>query len=83
LELHTLIGIGSVKKSEVITGFYVYDHIDVKSIRILQKKFDDLIQQLGYQPYHFPSVGLLEDLEKQKSHFKMNAEVLKLQKKVG
>lgn len=62
-------------------GFYFYNHIDVKTMKILQEKFNSMIEQLGYLPYVFPTIGTLENFQKEKNHFKLNAEVFKIEGK--
>ena len=59
----------------VISGFYVHDFLEVKRMNEFNSCYNELIENEGFLPRYFPTVGLLKDLEKEKSHINMKPEV--------
>ena len=58
-----------------ISGFYFHDFLEVKRLQEMYSRYNAKLEELGYFPRHFPTVGLLSDLEKEKNHLKFTPEV--------
>jgi len=62
------------------SGFYVYDYFETKYLAKVFELYGKSLKKLGFLPMNFPKVGLLENFYKEKSHFNLNAQVLRIEK---
>ena len=63
-----------------ISGFYCYTPEEQKRLRKIYRGVESVMEDvLNYNYTSFPTVGLIEDFEKEMDHFKMNAQVFKIQ----
>lgn len=63
-----------------ISGFYCYTPEEQKRLRKIYRGVESIMEDtLNYDYTSFPTVGLYQDFEKELAHFKMNAQIFKIQ----
>jgi prolyl-tRNA synthetase len=60
-----------------IKGFYVLNPLQTKRMNSICSKLAKKIEQRGFRQYKFPTIGLIEDLQKEKQHLSIGAECFK------
>ena len=60
-------------------GYYITPPKDHFRMLKIIETWKRLIKDKGYEEYQFPSIGLVEDLQKQKQHLKIKGEVVELE----